>query len=217
MQSLYFYNSYFIFSKGSGSIEKTKYDGVFVDGEDIYRFVRGKYKKLCKWIDNVGYYMVSFKQSNKRKYVRVHRIIAETLIPNPDGYPQVNHIDGNKLNNQIDNLEWCSNSYNTQQGYDKNLYHSHHRSHAIIAINKETKQSFEFPSIRSCAEALGLNRKTITGILKGTKKNNNYQYEFEYIECVSTIPDECMGVGLEISTSDVLGNEASATPKHEAA
>lgn len=161
--------------------------------------------------------MVSFRQNKKKKYVRIHRLIAETFIPNPNGYPQVNHIDGNKLNNQMTNLEWCSNSYNTQQGYDKKLYHNHHRSHAIMVINKETKCTFEFPSIRSCAEALGLNRKTITGILKGTKKTNNYQYEFEYIERVSTIPDECMGVGLEISTSDVLGNEASAKPKRKAA
>ena len=198
-------------------LEKTKYDGIFIDGEDVYRFDRGEYKKLCKWIDNVEYYMVSFRQNKKRKYVRVHRIIAETFIPNPNQYPQVNHIDGNKLNNQITNLEWCSNAYNTKQGYDKDLYHNRHRSHAVLAVNKETGRSFEFSSIRSCAEALGLNRKTITGILKGTKKTNNYEYEFKYIERVSTIPDECMGVGLETSTSDVLGNEASATPKRKAA
>lgn len=63
-----------------------------------------------------------------------------------------------------------------------------------------TNGSYEFPSIRSCADFLGLNRKTITGILKGTKKNNNYLFNFEYIESVSTIPDECKGVGSEIGT-----------------
>lgn len=101
--------------------------------------------------------------------------------------------------------------------YTYNSYHNHHRSHAVLAVSKKTGRSFEFSSIRSCAEALGLNRKTITGILKETKKTNNYEYEFKYIERVSTTSDECMRVGLETSTSDVLGNEASATPKRKAA
>lgn len=178
----------------------TKYKDIYIEGENIYSIAKGRLIKLCKWIDNLGYYMVSFRRDGKKHYVRVHRIIAETLIPNPNNYPQVNHKDGDKLNNRLDNLEWVSNADNTQHGYDNDLYHSRRRRHSVRAISKATGESFEFPSIRSCAEALGLNRKTITGILKGTKKSNNYPYNFEYIERVSTIPDECKGVGSEIST-----------------
>lgn len=61
---------------------------------------------FSKFVDNVGYYQTVFRINGKRIYVRIHRLIAETLIPNPDNLPMVNHIDGNKLNNDLSNLEW---------------------------------------------------------------------------------------------------------------
>ena len=48
------------------------------------------------------------------KQYRVHRLVAEAFIPNPNNYPMVNHIDKNTLNNQVDNLEWCTNQYNVK-------------------------------------------------------------------------------------------------------
>lgn len=92
-------------------MKETKYQNIYVDGADVYKKTQnGDYHKLSQWIDNVGYYQVVFKLGNKRKYIRVHRLIAETCLPNPCNYPQVNHIDGNKLNNELSNLEWCNNS-----------------------------------------------------------------------------------------------------------
>lgn len=161
---------------------ETKYKDIYINEEnlEIYKiFENGKTIKLCKWIDNVGYYMVSFRINGKKNWKRVHRIIAETLILNPNNLPHVNHIDGNKLNNSLDNLEWCTNQYNTQQAYDNNLYKSK-KECPIKAISKLDGQIHEFNSIRKCAEILGLNRKTITRILKD-EKVNNYNYEFEYI------------------------------------
>ena len=102
----------------------TKYDNVFAEGTDVYRIINGKYHKLHKFVDNVGYYQTVFRINGKRIYVRVHRLIAEALVPNPDNLPMVNHIDGNKLNNDPSNLEWCTNSHNTQEAYNKGLYRS---------------------------------------------------------------------------------------------
>jgi hypothetical protein len=105
---------------------KTKYQNIYI-GDDfrIYKLnTNGIYHKLSHWIDNVGYYQVSFCINKKRPYIRVHRLIAETLIPNPTGLTQVNHIDGNKLNNILDNLGWTNNAMNTLHGYQHGLYHS---------------------------------------------------------------------------------------------
>ena len=137
-------------------------------------------KPLCKWIDNVGYYQVILYKNGKRQYKRVHKLVAETFLENPNNLPQVNHIDGNKLNNNIHNLEWISNKDNTQHGYNNKLYKSTYKCRCK-AIHKLTNEEFEFESIRSMANELRLNRKTITAILKNSK-TNNYDYDFEYID-----------------------------------
>lgn len=162
----------------------TKYENVFVEDAHLYRVINGKYHKLHEFVDNVGYYQTVFRLGGKRKYVRIHRVVAETLIPNPNGFNQVNHKNGNKLDNRPENLEWCNNSYNTKHGYDNNLYHSPRRSHQVLAIDKNTNIRMTFKSVRECGEILGLNRKTITSILKGLK-HNNFHYEFKYVdECI---------------------------------
>lgn len=55
---------------------------------------------------------------NKHRYF-IHRLVAKLYIDNPDDLPQVNHIDGDKLNNSAENLEWCTNQYNNLHSYIK--------------------------------------------------------------------------------------------------
>ena len=69
-----------------------------------------------------GYLRFSLLIGTKRKYFFVHRVVAEKYVPNPEGKPQVNHIDGNKRNNRADNLEWVTNYENRQHAL-KNGYH----------------------------------------------------------------------------------------------
>ena len=71
--------------------------------------MRGLYKRVILFKDRKFYYF------------HTHRLVAKMFISNPDDLPQVNHKDGNKLNNRIDNLEWCTCSYNVKHGYDIGL------------------------------------------------------------------------------------------------
>lgn len=63
-----------------------------------------------------GYYCVLLSKSCKTENRRVHRLVAEAFIPNPDNLPQINHKDEDKSNNIVTNLEWCTCSYNIMYG-----------------------------------------------------------------------------------------------------
>ena len=63
-----------------------------------------------------GYYTVGLKNNGQSVSRFVHRLLAEAFIPNPNNYKVVNHKDENKLNNSLDNLEWCDTKYNTNYG-----------------------------------------------------------------------------------------------------
>lgn len=67
---------------------------------------------LTKVDNGKGYLRVKLTVNNKSKRIMLHRIIAEAYIPNPNNYKVINHINGNKKDNSIENLEWCTQSYN---------------------------------------------------------------------------------------------------------
>lgn len=76
----------------------------------------GKGRVLCGSNNGAGYLQVVLSKNSKRKDCAVHRLVAEAFIPNPDGLPQINHIDEDKTNNCVWNLEWCDVKYNINYG-----------------------------------------------------------------------------------------------------
>ena len=160
------------------------FDRYLIDINGIIYDTKNNNRTVCQWIDNVGYYQCNLYKDEKRYFRRVHKLVAETFIPNPDNLPQVNHKDGNKLNNNISNLEWINNSDNTKHGYDNNLYHfGTSKSYPVNVYLKSNHKLIDtYPSIRNMCEKLNLNRKTVSAILNGTKETNNYDYLFEYVE-----------------------------------
>lgn len=81
-----------------------------------------KEKILAQRPDFKGYMRIDLKDNcGKKHYFGIHRLVATAFIPNPENKPQINHIDGNKANNNIDNLEWCTNSENQKHAYRMGL------------------------------------------------------------------------------------------------
>lgn len=78
---------------------------------------------LKHWIVK-GYLFIQLSKNNKQKSVSIHRLVAEAFIMNPLNKPTVNHKDGNKTNNCIDNLEWMTHKENIQHAWDTGLFKS---------------------------------------------------------------------------------------------
>lgn len=79
-----------------------------------------KERKLNPYLNKDGYYVVRLQLEDRvTRTVSVHRLVAEAFIPNPNNYPQINHIDENKVNNNTNNLEWCTAKYNANHGARK--------------------------------------------------------------------------------------------------
>lgn len=68
-----------------------------------------------------GYVLAHIVENGEKKWVLVHRLVATLFIPNPDQKPQVNHKDGNKTNNNVDNLEWVTNAENRRHAVEHGL------------------------------------------------------------------------------------------------
>lgn len=90
------------------------YDNGDVVNEQANRFLRGRIKLN-------GYKVYTLSKNNIKQDFYAHRLVAEYFIPNPDNLPVVNHKDGNKLNNDVSNLEWVSYSQNTEHAHQNNL------------------------------------------------------------------------------------------------
>ena len=113
------------------------------------------------------------------KTKKVHRLVAELFIPNPNNLPQVNHKDGNKTNNNVDNLEWCTNKENQIHARDNGLT----KTGEDCVFSKLTKKQVDFIkenfskknpqySILQLSEMFNVDRSTISKIKNGNRWNH---------------------------------------------
>lgn len=137
---------------------------------------------LKKTTSKYGYIQYCLRQNGKAFTKTEHRLVAQAFIPNPKNFPQINHKDENKKNNNVNNLEWCSNIYNSRYGtrgkrISKNL---------SIVLKKPIKQIKNgkiikiWNSAKEVEEETNIKRSNICNCLKGRRKQaGGYFWEYE--------------------------------------
>ncbi len=146
--------------------------------------------------DRNGYLSVNLSRENSTKWWLVHRLVAIAFIPNPQGYPCVNHKDENKRNNRADNLEWCSYEYNANYGlgrerqkisrannpldYISRRLVGEMNSKAVKQLSKDGQLIATYASLTEASQATGINISTIIRQCKGYTKGVR-KYKFQYM------------------------------------
>lgn len=160
--------------------------GIYVTEEgEIYSELRGG-RYLKQQEDSKGYMRVRVSINRKKQAIKVHRAVAEAFIPNPLKKPQVNHKDGNKHNNRIDNLEWVTNIENARHAIENDLWgnvfaasrkSNESRKRPIIATDTATGESKAFESMREAEGCCGT--RHINEVIRGKRSQAN-GYTFRY-------------------------------------
>lgn len=148
-------------------------------------YMKRKYPRLLRQnTTHDGYKRVSLSDKCKMKSFTVHRLVAFAFLPNPNNYPAVNHKDENTANNHVENLEWCSNKYNSNYGtlpqrISTRLYEHHHLAKPVVQMSLNGEVIATFPSTREAARTVGVRCENITRCCKG-KYHQAAGYKWKY-------------------------------------
>ena len=122
-------------------------------------------KRFLKLSDNQYRSVAIYDEDSKSHTFNVHRIVANTFISNPKNLPEVNHIDGDKHNNNVENLEWCTSSQNLQHAYDTGLV-KNRREKPVIQYTPDGIKIKDFTSIKKASEMINRNASDICTVCK---------------------------------------------------
>jgi hypothetical protein len=143
------------------------YNGLYAISECGQVISHSKGEPLIRkpFIDGSGYKTVPLHANGKTVNHRVHRMVAKAFVGNPNDHKCVNHMDGNKLNNQFDNLEWCTSSHNNLHARKTSLNPSKLSSNDVELI-KELLVSTAHTLIH-IGKIFGVSKTTILNVKKG--------------------------------------------------
>lgn len=152
------------------------------------------------------YKFVGLIINGKQKRMRVHRMVALTFIDNPDNKPYVNHINGNRSDNNVENLEWVTPSENTQHAVNTGLFKSG-RTRAVIQYNLNGEQMATFESATEAARQTGGSQSKITMCCRRQRDSaNDYQWRYyDDIQDVQKIEKKFI-TGKKVAQCDEEGN-----------
>ena len=135
----------------------------------VKSFHRGTVKILKPALKHC-YLFIELNRAGNAEQILIHRLVAQEFIPNPDGKPQVNHRDGHKLNNYVDNLEWVTGSENQQHAVLNGLIKSGEKNYNAKLTNGQAEYIRENPnklSQKELADKFGVRLATISNVQIG--------------------------------------------------
>ena len=140
-------------------------------------------RELKQETHHCGYLRVHLCGKEKSGMLRVHRLVAESFIPNPEGKPQVNHIDGDKRNNNVENLEWTTPIENVRHSWEHGLregnkkwYQSKKRR--VVATSVDGNVVIKFESISDAKKHFRTNH--VSDVLNGHREQaKGYRFAFD--------------------------------------
>lgn len=153
---------------------------IYDDGR-IYSKNRKKF--MTNKIMQDGYIRMELYKDKKPKMFNVHRIVAEIFIDNPENKPFVNHKDGNKQNNKVENLEWVTQKENIEHAFRMGLSKYQLKNTGILCkkvnqFDSDMNLIKQWPSIIEINRSLGYNRQYITNACKTHKLYKNFYWEY---------------------------------------
>ena len=163
------------------------------------------------------YKFVGLIINGKQKRMRVHRMVALAFIDNPDNKPYVNHINGNRSDNNVENLEWVTPSENTQHAVDTGLFKSG-RARAVVQYNLNGEQMATFESASEAARQTGGSQSKITMCCRRQRDSaNDYQWRYyDDIQDVQKIEKKFI-TGKKVAQCDEEGNILKIYPSFKEA
>ena len=144
-----------------------------------------KTQKVLSPRNSTSYSMLALFNNGKRKDLKVHRLVAKSFLPNPQNKPQVNHKDGNKLNNHFENLEWCTNSENQKHAYKTGLRKvtDYQKEIVKIAVSKahskpviDMQTGIKYSSLTEGCNKVNMNPSTANKQIHRKTKNQRFKY-----------------------------------------
>ena len=161
-------------------------------GRGYYMTIHERIKKTSK--DSWGYLRVALYKDGKVKNHLIHRLVGQAFLENPMGYDEINHKDENKQNNCVDNLEWCSHSYNNTyndkakkagkkaaeklRGRKQTEEQIKKKSKPVFSVDRDSGLIMWWQSANEAGRVLGINRSHIADCCKGKAKSCGNHYWF---------------------------------------
>ena len=130
------------------------------------------------WLSKNGYYYVDLQHKGYKQKVPLHRLLAIAFIPNPDNKRTVNHIDGNKQNNSLTNLEWATDAENMQHAYDSGLNRQPRKTSAEEADTLFSTRIMTGTTITELAKELSVSVTQLSYRIKEASKRLNMENEY---------------------------------------